>query len=126
MLRLFRVRSWCLATAAFLVLGTAGASLDLLLHGDAAHHGDPCSAPVIVPHDAAAHRVVNAVEEHSEDAATHCVVCHFARALRLGAEENSLGGRIDDGLTVRVPPSVGLALAPALANLQLRSPPHVA
>jgi hypothetical protein len=126
MLRLFRVRAWCLATAVFLVLGTAGSSLDLLLHGDAAHHGDPCAAPVVVAHDAAAHRVTNAVEEPAGDAGTHCVVCHLARALRLGAAGNSLGARIDDGRAVRVPSAIGVALAPALSNLQLRSPPHVA
>jgi hypothetical protein len=125
MLRLFRVRAWCLATAVFLVLGTGGSSLEFLLHGDAAHHDDPC-APVIVVHDADAHRVTNAGEDRAADAGTHCVVCHLARALRLDAAQNSLGGRIDDRRLVRVPPAVDLALAPALANLQLRSPPPVA
>ena len=126
MLRLFRVRVWCLATAVFLVLGTAGSSLDLLLHGDAAHHDDPCAALLIVAHDSAAHRVTNAAEEPAGESGTHCVVCHVARAVRLGVEQNSLAGRIDDGRAVRVPPSVDLALAPALANLQLRSPPRFA
>ena len=126
MLRLFRVRAWCLATAVFLVFGTAGSSLDLLLHGNAAHHDDPCATVVIVVHDEGAHRVTDGVDTRTDDAGTHCFVCHFARALRLGVQQNALAGRADNGRAVRVPTSIGLALAPALANLQLRSPPPVA
>jgi hypothetical protein len=126
MLRLFRVRAWCLATALFLMFGTAGTSLDLLLHGDTAHPGDPCAPPVVVAHDADAHRFTNAPEDRAEDTGTHCVVCHLARALRLRAEPASLGNRADDGRALLLSPSIGVALAPAVANLQLRSPPHVA
>ena len=125
MLRFFRVRAWCLATAVFLATGTAGASLDLLLHGEAAHHGDPCASPVIVAHDAAAHSVTNPQDDRDDDRGTHCVVCHLARALRLGAATESLTARADDGSRLAVPASIELVLAPALANLQLRSPPRV-
>jgi hypothetical protein len=126
MLRLFRVRASCLATALFLVFGTAGSSLDLLLHGAAAHHTDPCAAPVAVAHDAAAHRITNAAADPEDDVGSHCVACHFARAVRLRAEGASLAARADDGRTLRVPCSIGVALAPSVANLQPRSPPHVA
>ncbi len=125
MLRLFRVRAWCLATAVFLATGTAGTSLDLLLHGDAAHHGDPCAAPVVVIHDAAAHSFTNPQADREDSSGAHCVVCHLARAIRLGVEPASLTARADRGSKLRVPASVGLALAPALANLKLRSPPRV-
>lgn len=125
MLRLFRVRAWCLATAVFLATGTAGASLDLLLHGDAAHHGDPCAPPGIVVHDADAHSFTNPHTDRETDPGAHCVVCHLARAIRLGAESASLTARADSGSALGLPPSIGLALAPALANLQLRSPPRV-
>jgi hypothetical protein len=126
MLRLFRVRACCLATAVFLVLGTAGSSFDLLLHRDVAHHSDPCATPVPVPHDAAAHRITDGVAQRTDETGTHCLACHFARALRLGAEHPSLAARLDDGRALCVPPTIGHALAPALANLQLRSPPRVA
>jgi hypothetical protein len=125
MLRLFRVRAWCLATALFLVTGTAGASLDLLLHGDASHHGDPCGPPVIVAHDAAAHSFTNPQTDREDGNGTHCVVCHLARAVRLGGEPTSLATRADDGSKLRVPSSIGIVRAPDLANLQLRSPPFV-
>jgi hypothetical protein len=126
MLRLFRVRAWCLATALFLVTGTAGTSLDLLLHGDASHHGDPCASPVIVAHDAAAHSFTNPQGDRADGPGNHCVVCHLARAVRLGGASTSLAARTDDRRNFRVPTSIGIALAPALANLQLRSPPTVA
>lgn len=126
MLRFFRVRAWCLATALFLATGTAGTSLDLLLHGDASHHGDPCGTPVIVAHDAAAHSFTNPQTDPEDGTGSHCVVCHLARALRLGGEPASLATRVDDGSRFRVPSSIGIALTPALANLQLRSPPLVA
>jgi cytochrome c553 len=125
-LRFFRVRAWCLATALFLAVGTAGSSLDFLLHGDAAHHADPCVAPVTVAHDESAHRITAEPGERADDAATHCVACHLARALRLRSDPPSLAERPDDARTLRVPPSIGVALAPPLANLQPRSPPRVA
>jgi hypothetical protein len=126
MLRLFRVRAGCLATALFLATGTAGTSLDLLLHDDAAHHGDPCAPPVLVSHDAASHRITTTTDNRDADADAHCVVCHLARAVRLRADGASLTVRTDDGCRLRVPPSIGVAFAPDLANLQLRSPPQVA
>jgi hypothetical protein len=126
MLRLFRVRAWCLATAMFLTLGTAGASLDLLLHGDAAHHSDPCATPVIAAHDVSAHRITTPADDLTDEAGAHCVACHLARTPRLRTESASFVSRGDDGRTFRVPTSIGVARGPALESLQPRSPPRVA
>lgn len=123
MLRLFRVRAWCLATALFLAMGTAGTSLDVLLHGGAAHHNDPCAAETIAAHDEAAHRIAGPPNQDADGAGSHCVACHLARALRLRTEPASLSTLPDDGRTLGVPSSIGIALAPVLANAQPRSPP---
>src|SRR5918999_2434891 len=104
MLRFFRVRAWCLATVLFLVTGTAGTSLDLLLHGDASH-SDPCAPPVIVAHDAAAHSFTSPPDDRADAPGAHCVACHLARALRLRSEPVSLAAHVDDGSKLRVPPS---------------------
>ena len=103
MLRLFRVRAWCLATALFLATGTAGASFELLLHSDAAHHADPCAAPVLVAHDAAAHRVTVPPDDRADEPGTHCLTCHLARALRLRSESSSFAAHDDDARVIRVP-----------------------
>jgi hypothetical protein len=126
MLRFFRVRAWCLAIAAFLALGTAGTSLEVLLHGEAAHHTDPCAAPVIVGHDVSAHQITATPDSAADESAAHCVACHLARTLRLRAESASLISRGDDGRTFRVPTCIGAARAAALEHLQPRSPPRVA
>ena len=125
MLRLFRVRAWCLATALFLAMGTAGTSLELLLHADTAHHVDPC-ADAILAHQESAHRIAAPDDDAGQGGPAHCVACHLARAFRLRSEGASLAARPDTGRAVRVPPSIGIALSPALSNLPPRSPPHAA
>jgi hypothetical protein len=122
MLRLFRVRACCLVTALALAAGTAGASLDLLLHADAAH-ADAC-VPMNVGHDASAHRIQAAGS--SDTHATHCVACHWARSLRLRAESAAPAHRPDESGPRRVAQTIGVVSAPALAHLPPRSPPQFA
>ena len=78
MLRLFRVRLWCVATALAIALGTAGAPLQMLLHGGDAHDLG-CALLVEPPHDASAHRLQSAAApDATRD--VHCVACHWARS----------------------------------------------
>jgi hypothetical protein len=125
MLRFFRVRAWCLATSLVLAVGTAGASLDVLLHGDAAHHADPCAPTLNAAHDEAAHRITATREGRADGADTHCVACHLARTPRLRSDPHALTRRPDDARTLLVPASIGVALPAVLSNLQPRSPPRV-
>jgi len=125
MLRFFRVRALCLATAVFLVVGTAGGSLELVLHGDAAHHGDPC-VRIVVQHDESAHRFTASTGDRSPDTATHCVACHLARTPRLGTVAAAFAPRLDEPQLLRAVTFTGPTLAPALAHRHPRSPPRVA
>jgi hypothetical protein len=126
MLRIFRVRAWCLATALSIATGTAGTSLDLLLHDDTAHHADPCIGAPPAVHHAASHVITARDADPADEANAHCVACHLARATRLRAETDTFAARPEDASKLRGPTSIGVALAPPLANLQPRSPPRAA
>ncbi|MGH9349520.1 MAG: hypothetical protein ACRD26_19900 [Vicinamibacterales bacterium] len=120
MLRLFRVRSWCLVTAVVLAVGTTTAAFDELLHAGASHDA-PCVAPLDVAHDASSHRF----QAPSSDASGkgHCVACHLARSPRIGAQPASVVCLAVEARAPRPIMTIGAARAAALANLPSRSPP---
>jgi len=124
MLRLFRARVWCLATALALTLGTTTASFEALLHVDGAHD-DACAATFAGPHDASAHRIRAASPDH-DGAATHCLACHWARSFRFFTASVPAPPNVDEPGTPRLASNFAPTVAPALANLAPRSPPAVA
>ena len=120
MLRLFRVRAWCFATALFLATGTVSASLEGLLHADA-DHDIACAPASDAAHDATAHRVRSAGD--ADASAAHCLACHWARSFRThgGSAQPPIRLASTDGhFTVHV---VLLLPAPSLAHRSPRAPP---
>lgn len=120
MLRLFRVRACCLATAVLLAVGTTTAAFEELLHAGEAHDA-ACAPALLADHDASSHRVQT--PDDTNDGAGHCVACHLARAPRLGTQSASLVGHVDNAAIPRPAPTIGSARAAALAGLPPRSPP---
>jgi hypothetical protein len=122
MLRVFRVRAWCLATALVLALGTATASFEALLHVDGAHD-DACAPTVAGPHDESAHRIRSASAADHDGQATHCLACHWARSFRLFTASLPAAPKVDERGTPRLASHPAPIVAPTLANLAPRSPP---
>jgi hypothetical protein len=120
MLRVFRLRAWCLATVLCVAASTLGTSLEVLLHADSAH-ADACVAPVQA-HDASTHRFT-APDDSGSD--SHCLACHSARSLRLHVEPAALAARSDDMRLLSTAPVDGFVPAPARSLLPSRSPPRL-
>ena len=120
MLRLLRVRAWCLATALSLAAGTAGASFEALLHGGDVH--DPCCPPV-VRHDETAHRYRAADAPVQAPDGHHCLACHWARWFRLDGVATAVAARLDDAGAHAPLQTIGRILPAAPTGLPARSPP---
>ena len=101
-----------LATALFLATGTAGASLDLLLHGDAVHHDDPCAPTVIVAHDADAHRFSNPQDDtDDQSAAAGPAFVPGPAPDGLGADSDRTRGTVEFSILPRCAAAQGTASA---------------
>jgi hypothetical protein len=122
MLRLFRARAWCLITAIALAAGTTTAAFGELLHAGASHDAG-CAPTAASAHDASSHRVTSPADEGS--AHDHCVGCHFARSLRIGAQSVIHGEHVDETRSLRPVAAIGSARAAALDSLPPRSPPRL-
>jgi hypothetical protein len=125
MLRLFRIRGWCLATAFCLLAGSAGAPVEALLHSDEGHR-DACVAAIEAPHDASAHRIRSGTAVPSESAPAHCAVCHWARVCRTGPGTQALVVGLDPAGRLAPFRDVRFGPAPALVHLASRAPPFSA
>ncbi len=123
MLRLFRVRLWCLVTALFLGAGTSTATISELLHAGTPHDAD-CASPLDIAHDASSHRVRSTTD--AAGGVGHCFACHWARSFRIGTDPVSVTVRLDDAGDHALISSIGAVLAPPLLQLPARSPPRVA
>jgi hypothetical protein len=120
MLRLFRARVCCLVTALALAAGTTTAAFGELLHASTSHDAG-CAPTGDAAHDASSHRFKAPADEGSSH--DHCVGCHFARSLRIGAHPPIHGGHVDDACSLRPVAAIGSARAASLDNLPPRSPP---
>lgn len=122
MLRRFRARACCLATALVLAMGTTAAVFQELLHAGASH--DAACAPALdVAHNPASHQIGPAAAEASADA--HCVACHFARSSRAGSQSISVAAHVHEQAAVRPIAAIGSARAAALDSLPPRAPPRL-
>jgi hypothetical protein len=124
MLRFFRARAWCLVTCVCLAAGTASASLDAVLHLDAAH-ADACTPTAVGPHDASAHRITSPSDD-DRDAAGHCLACHWARSFRVFTACTPAAAHLAVRSTFRRTAGLEPIVAPVLAHLAPRSPPQLA
>ena len=120
MLRLFRMRAWCLVAALLPVVGTTTAAFDELLHAGASH--DVACVSGSAPHDASSHRFKAPGGEAAAD--DHCVGCHLARAPRVGAQAATHAAHVAEASTPRPIAAIGSARAAALDSLPPRAPPH--
>jgi hypothetical protein len=122
MLRVFRIRAWCLVTALCLTVGTASASLEVLLHGDRAHD-DACAPVMAGPHDASAHHFQDSSSDDRDPNGTHCLACHWARSFRIFTASTPAAPNLQQDGAPCVAVHAAPLVAPVLAHLAPRSPP---
>lgn len=122
MLRLFRVRAWCLITAVLLAVGTTTAAFDEFLHAGTPSHDAGCAPLLEIPHDASNHRV--GAEPEDVHATGHCVACHWARSPRLGAQSLTIATAADEALADQPIRTIGAVRPAAISGLPARSPPR--
>lgn len=121
MVRLFRARAFCLIAAVLLTAGAATATSEELLHGGRAH--DVACASAEATHDASSHRYDGPAEERGGD--HHCVGCHFARSLRIGASVASVVAHEHERRLPRPIAAIGSVRSAALERIPSRSPPRL-
>ncbi len=104
--------------ALVLAIGMGTASLEQLHH---AGEDDAACAIRVVAHDAGDHAFTADAPEATPE---HCVICHWARALRLSPAVATRLVAVVTTATLRlVPFDVLPASAPALSRLPARAPP---